>query len=142
MKPCLADVNVLLALLFKQHEHHAAARRWAEKLGPSEAWICRTVQFSVVRLLSTPAVVGAAAVPLSAAWNLMETLLQDERFNFAAEPEGLEAALPALFRYKTPTRSLAADIYPAAFAIASSRRLVTFDRGFAQFQGLETEILR
>ena len=35
--------------------------------------------------------VGTAAVPLSVAWNLVETLLQDQRFEFAPEPEGMDA---------------------------------------------------
>jgi predicted nucleic acid-binding protein len=33
------------------------------------------------------------------------------------------------------------DAYLAAFAITSDRKLVTFDRGFLEFPGLDVEIL-
>ena len=37
MKRCLADVNVLLPLLVRHHEHHELALRWFDGLAPGEA---------------------------------------------------------------------------------------------------------
>jgi len=141
MKQVLLDVNVLFALLFSQHEHHEIARRWANELSAGEAVVCRTVQFSVIRLLGNRSVVGPHAVSLSRAWALVSKVLEDERFEFAPEPEGIDEMLPRLFRCNSPALQLVADIYLAAFAIASSRRVASFDRGFVQFQGLEVEVL-
>jgi predicted nucleic acid-binding protein len=49
--------------------------------------------------------------------------------------------LPSLFRYRQPTPNLINDAYLAAFAIAGGYGLVTHDRGFAEFRGLDVEIL-
>ena len=72
---------------------------------------------------------------------MIETLLEDERVLFAGEPEGLDRILPTLLKYPVPTGKLVSDAYLAAFAIASSRRLVTLDGGLKQFKGLDTVIL-
>jgi predicted nucleic acid-binding protein len=37
MKRCLADVNVLLPLLVRHHEHYGLAFRWLDGLAPGEA---------------------------------------------------------------------------------------------------------
>jgi predicted nucleic acid-binding protein len=47
------------------------------------------------------------------------------------------AVIPKLLNYPVPTAKLISDAYLAAFAIASSRRLITLDRGFRQFPRLE-----
>jgi predicted nucleic acid-binding protein len=39
-----------------------------------------------------------------------------------------------------PTGKLVSDAYLAAFSVGSSRRLVTLDRGFLQFEELDVEI--
>lgn len=65
----------------------------------------------------------------------------DDRVWFLHEPPGLDSALPELFRYPIPTRRVIGDAYLAAFAICSERKIVTLDRGFVQFRGLEVEIL-
>ncbi len=47
----------------------------------------------------------------------------------------------ALVKYPVPTGKLVADAYLAAFAIASSRVLITLDRGFRQFKVPDVKIL-
>jgi predicted nucleic acid-binding protein len=87
------------------------------------------------------AVVGPGAVPASQAWIGLELLLEDERVEFLEEPPGLNSVWPTLFRYREPTPNLVNDAYLAAFAIAGGHKLVTRDRGFLEFRGLEVEIL-
>jgi toxin-antitoxin system PIN domain toxin len=141
MKRCLVDVNVILALLVRQHEHHRLARKWFDTLDANQAGLCRMVHLGIIRLLGNRAIMGDDALTASAAWNLLEELLGDERMELLAEPSNLDAVMPTLLNYPIPTGKLIADAYLAAFAICEDRRLVTLDRGFRQFRGLTVEIL-
>ena len=142
MKRCLVDVNVLLALVAQRHAHHSSARRWYGALAAGEAGLCRVVQLALIRLLNNASVMGDDALPAAAAWRLIEELLQDERLEFVEEPELIDSVLPTLFVHRMPTGKFVMDAYLAGFAMAGSRRLVTFDKGFEQFRGLELELLR
>jgi toxin-antitoxin system PIN domain toxin len=141
MMPCLVDVNVWLALLVAQHEHHRLVRRWFEQLAASQAGLCRVVHLAMIRLLANPAVVGRSAVSAASAWNLMSAILDDERVEFVSEPADLDEIFPTLLNYPVPTGKLVTDAYLAAFAIGTARRLVTLDRGFRQFRGLQVHLL-
>ena len=141
MKQCLVDVNIVLALLVAQHEHHNSAAAWFEKLFAGESLLCRFVQLGVVRLLSNATVMRNDALSPVAAWNLLQTLLEDERIDFVAEPPGLDSAVPPLLTYRVPTGKLVSDAYLAAFAIRGGFRLTTLDAGFTQFRGLDVELL-
>jgi len=141
MKPCLADVNVWFALLVIQHEHHKLARRWFDHLAADEAGLCRLVQLALIRLLANRSILGVHALSAAAAWDLLATLAADERTAFLAEPSQIDAVLPTLLQYPVPTGKLVTDAYLAAFAIGASRRLVTLDRGFRRFRGLQVDLL-
>ena len=141
MKQCLVDVNVLLALLVRQHQHHQLTRRWFDTLIRREAALCRMVHLALVRLLGNTALMGTTALSAAAAWGVVNELLEDERVEFIIEPQDLDSIMPSLLRYPIPTGKLVGDAYLAAFAIASSRRLVTLDRAFSQFRGLEVDLL-
>ena len=52
MKQTLVDVNVLLALVSRNHRHHAIANAWFDRQQAGEVALCRLVQLGVVRLLS------------------------------------------------------------------------------------------
>ena len=141
MKPCLADANIVLPLLVPAHIHHARVRQWFDGLDAGEFALCRFVQLAALRLLCNRAVMGDRAISGSAAVGIVSELLEDERVNFMHEPKGLDQVLPGLFRHAAPTSQLAADVYLAAFAISGEMRLVTIDRGFRQFRGLDLVLL-
>jgi toxin-antitoxin system PIN domain toxin len=141
MKRCLADVNVLLPLLVRHHEHHELALRWFDGLAPGEAVLCRFVQLALVRLLGNRTIMGKFAVSASAAWDLMAELMEDERLEFAAEPPLVDAVFPKLLRYAAPTNKLVGDAYLAAFSIAGQMRLTTVDKGFEQFRDVDLQLL-
>ena len=64
----LLDVNVLMALGWSNHEHHAAAHAW---LGSQGSWAtCALTETAFVRLSSNPAVVGGVIAPHQAAIGL------------------------------------------------------------------------
>lgn len=141
MQRSLVDVNVWLSLLVRQHEHHVTARKWYESLESSEAGLCRFVQLGLIRLLGNRSIMGADAVSATAAWGLVEELLGDERVEFVPEPPDIAMFLPSLLRYPVPTGKLVSEAYLAAFAMSSSRRLITLDAGYRQFPGLNVKLL-
>src|SRR5438552_2063173 len=95
MKRCLVDVNVVLALLVRQHVHHALARDWFASLGAREAGLCRLVQLALVRLLGNRSIMSNDAVSALVGWRLIEDLVQDERIEFLAEPPRIDSVLPS-----------------------------------------------
>ena len=141
MQRCLADVNVLLPLLVRHHEHHKTGLRWFDGLAPEEGVLCRFVQLALIRLLGNRSVMGEYAVSASAAWELMEALMEDERLIFAAEPTLVNSILPGLLKYPVPTNKLVGDAYLAAFSMAGQMRLATVDKGFKQFRGVNLELI-
>jgi hypothetical protein len=141
MKRCLADVNVLVPLLVRHHEHHELALRWFDGLAPGEAVLCRFVQWALVRLPGNRTIMGKYAVSASAAWDPIAELMEDERLEFAAEPPVVDAVLPKLLRYAAPTNRLVGDAYLAAFSIAGQMRLTSVDKGFEQFRDVDLHLL-
>ena len=141
MKPCLADANILLPLLLSEHEHHEPVLRWFDHLSAGQVHLCRVVHLTLIRLLGNPAILGKRALSASAAWTLIDELMEDERMEFAPEPSSLALVLPKLFRYSVPTNKLVGDAYLAAFAIAAQLRLATLDQGFQQFKEVDLELL-
>jgi toxin-antitoxin system PIN domain toxin len=141
MKRCLADVNVLLALLVRHHDHHVVARKWFDGLEAGEAGLCRMVQLAIIRLLGNTSMMADHAISAAVAWVLLEELLMDERMDFTEEPPLLDSVFPTLLKPRGPTSKLVGNAYLAAFAMASSRRMVTLDGGFRQFKGLDVELL-
>jgi len=75
------------------------------------------------------------------AWELYDLILSHERVGFSLEPPGLEAIWRKLTRSTQYSPSVWNDAYIAAFALACDFEVVTFDRGFAQFQDLRCTVL-
>jgi toxin-antitoxin system PIN domain toxin len=131
----LPDVNVWLALVHAGHPHHAAARRWwAARSGP--AWFCRVTMLGLVRLLAQPRVMGEAALDSHAALGVYADLASRPGVGLCPEAAGCDAAYQRLVDPRLPPRLLT-DAWLAAFATSARLRLVTFDRDFARFAGLE-----
>ncbi|MEZ5398518.1 MAG: TA system VapC family ribonuclease toxin [Bryobacteraceae bacterium] len=139
--PRLVDANVWLALLAPSHEHHAPVRDWYDTLEAGQAGLCRLVHLAVIRLLSNPKVMGPSVITTREAWDVLDSLMDDERVEMWAEPAGLAGVMPKLLRYPVPTPNMVTDAYLAAFAIARECRLATIDGGFDQFAGLRVERL-
>ena len=60
---------------------------------------------------------------------------------FLEEPPGLSAIWLTLFRDREPTPARVNDASLVAFAIAGGHKLVTHERGFLEFRGLDVEVL-
>lgn len=132
----LPDVNVWLALVHAGHPHHAAARRWWAERGAGPVWFCRVTMLGLVRLLAQPRVMGPGVLGASAAICVYAKIARAPGVGLLPEPASCEAAYQQLVRPELPARLLT-DAYLAAFAQSAGLRLVTFDRDFSRFAGLD-----
>lgn len=141
----LADSNVWLALALSKHAFHPAVRNWfARQKAPEGVSFCRSTQQSFLRLLTTSAVLAPYGIPpLSnmAAWSIYEGFRADRRVDWVEEPRGLEPQWKKLAGGAKSSPKLWMDAYLAAFAMAGGHRLVTTDKAFRQFKGLDLVLL-
>jgi toxin-antitoxin system PIN domain toxin len=129
------DANVWLALLWGRHAHSETARLWFEKAGDEQFLFCRFTQLTVLRLLTTEAIMGKDARTMSEAWGLWDRVWADSRIAFLAEPDGLEKEFRSRSRLPSRSPKVWADAYLLAFASVAGLKLVTFDRSLKPSRG-------
>jgi toxin-antitoxin system PIN domain toxin len=136
-------VNVWIAMTYGGHAHHNAAKAWFDDLEmDARVCFCRFTQLSLLRLLTTEAVMGADEVMTQRqAWEAYDEWLADGRVVFLEEPPNIDAAFRSLSGQRHPSPKTWPDSYLAAFASVSDLQLVTFDRGF-QGKTRQVTILR
>jgi len=122
MKAALLDVNVLLALAWPNHQHHAAAHGWFRREGHHGWATCALTQLGFVRLSSNPAYTAAAVTPAQAA-NLLRRLVAHRGHRYW---ESLPAPDPAMFGHVLGHQQVQ-DAYLVRLAERHRGRLATFD---------------
>jgi toxin-antitoxin system PIN domain toxin len=142
----LVDSSVWVALSIQEHVHHEVSRTWLEALEPSATLLfCRPTQQAFLRLFTTSALMGLYGlkpVTNQAAWARYTGLLADPRIALKRdEPEGTEVTWRRFASRPSASPKLWMDAYLAAFAVAGGYRLVTTDRAFRQFPGLDVTVL-
>lgn len=141
----LVDSNVWLALTLSKHVFHSSVHAWlAAETQAAELLFCRSTQQSLLRLLTTSAVLSPYGVPALTnrqAWELYELLMADSRIAWSDEPAGLESLWQKLAVSNMASPKQWMDAYLAAFAMAGGYQLVSTDRGFAQYPGLQFVLL-
>ncbi len=85
---------------------------------------------------------GKIVLSNTEAWRTFETIAQDSRIAFAPEPPDLDETWKSFALRKTSSPKLWMDAYLAAFAVCSGYQLVTADKVFTQFKGLEIHLLQ
>jgi toxin-antitoxin system PIN domain toxin len=141
----LADTNVWLALCLSGHEYHPAAVAWLQRMGSKEVLFCRSTQQSLLRLLTTAAVLrhyGNPPLTNAEALKLYHGLVADGRIEFVQEPANLDRYWYSLATQKMASPKVWMDAYLAAFAIAGGYRLVTIDLAFQQYGDLDLILLK
>ncbi|MBS1937134.1 MAG: type II toxin-antitoxin system VapC family toxin [Bacteroidetes bacterium] len=145
MKQFLPDVNVWFALSQVQHQHHGAAQAWLQGVhAPDKVAFCRPTQQGLLRLSSTAAIMalyGTGPITNVAAWRNYGVWLTDPVIEFADEPLHLGPAWEKFGAVRSASPKLWMDAYLAAFAVAGNFTLVTTDRAFKQFKGLDILVL-
>ena len=123
------DVNVWGALTYEGHVHHGVVALWLVGAGRDvRLFFCRITQLSLLRLLTTDAIMGREALNQRNAWRVYDRWLRDERIALLPEPAELERSFRRLTRSRLASPKDWADSYLAAFASRASLTLVTFDQ--------------
>ena len=132
----LPDLNVWLALAATQHPHHAQALTYWEQQASDRVLFCTVTALGLVRLLSQPKLMGASVLGSAEASALLQAFRRQPGVAMAApEHDGWDLFHTLLSSAELPAR-LQTDAYLAALVIANGWRLVSFDRDFERFKGL------
>jgi len=134
------DANVWLALLWSRHIHSDKAKEWFERSSEEKFLFCRITQITVLRLLTTAAVMGNDVKKMHEAWELWDQVSVDDRIEFLSEPEAIEHEFRRQSALRNPSPKVWADAYLLAFASVAGLKLVTFDRGLRS-RGAEVHVL-
>jgi toxin-antitoxin system PIN domain toxin len=137
----LPDVNIWLALTFDSHVHQPAAKTWFDALTDEVCFFCRMTQQGFLRLATNRHVFGMSALTLSEAWEKYDVYGSDPRVSFADEPANIEPTWRDYTERRVFSPKVWNDAYLAAFARTAGLELVTFDKGFAQYESLNCTIL-
>jgi toxin-antitoxin system PIN domain toxin len=135
MSLSLLDTNVWVSLANDRHQHHLLALAWFDKASSdASACFCRMTQNSFLRLLTLKALFEEDTMTNQQAIAAYRRLRQDPRVGWLGEPEGLEVHWFALASWRTPAPKRWMDAYLCTFARSVGAHLVTFDRGYLQFE--------
>ena len=141
----LLDTNIWLALAVSSHAFHAPAESWMKtQAHPKSTLFCRATQQSLLRLLTTEKVMdpfGLPAMTNSNAWAEFDRLMLDPRIFLAPEPSDLDKFWKGFTTRHTASPKMWMDAYLAAFAVAGNYKLITADKAFAQYPGLDLHVL-
>jgi uncharacterized protein len=132
----LADVNVLLALLWPLHVHHAAAQAWFAAQG-HRGWATNSItQLGVLRLLTNPAITKDA-VHASGALAALTDATQHPGHEFWPLDQPPTTTLPSSTTALTG-HSQWTDALLLRHAVERNGKLVTFDGGLSAIAGKES----
>jgi toxin-antitoxin system PIN domain toxin len=118
----LLDVNLLMALLWENHEHHIRARKWLGTV-PKFA-TCPIGQLGFIRVSSHP-LLGFGMVPEDAA-RILRRFISDPRHHFV--PDDVRCDDRALLTERMTSPNQVTDYYLATLARQHKLSLATFDK--------------
>ncbi len=122
----LLDVNLLLALLWENHEHHSAARRWFRSIGSFAT--CPVGELGFARVSSHP-LLGYGMSP-DHAFSVLRRFLKDPRHRFV--PDDLSCMDRVLRTDLMAGSSQVTDHYLVALARQHRLSLATLDEPLAK----------
>jgi len=133
----LLDVNVLVALLVPEHQHHATSMDWFATQASQNGWAtCAVTELGVIRV--------CAQLP-GGAWRAEVTadrllLLTATGRNYVFWPDAVPPAIMPEVRAATAGKQIT-DRYLLGLARRHGGRLITFDRALAVSGGSDVECL-
>jgi toxin-antitoxin system PIN domain toxin len=137
----LVDTNLLIYSTFAETPEHRRARSWLEERladGDGTVALCWPVVYAFVRLISSPKVFGAHAVPVGRGWATVTSYLAQPAVRIVTQGPGHEAIAADLARTPGLRSDDVPDIELAALAIEHGLVLASHDHGFRRFTGLRT----
>ena len=130
MNGYLLDVNVLIALTWPTHVHHAAARHWFDRNAASGWATCPVTQLGFVRVSSNPKIIRDAMAPREAV-AMLEQLFELPGHRFWTDEIAVTSvepfASPGFVEHRQMT-----DAYLLALAQQHDGKLTTLDKGVAE----------
>ena len=125
----LLDVNVLVALLVPEHEHHAAAQDWFAREALIHGWAtCAVTELGVIRVCAQ--LPGGAWLPEATADRLL--LLTAASREYAWWPDAVSPVVLPEVRAAATAKQVT-DRYLLGLARLNGGRVATFDRALAAF---------
>ncbi len=131
----LLDVNLLMALLWENHEHHTQARSWFK--GVSAFATCPVVQLGFARVSSHP-LLGYGLTP-ELAFGVLRQFIADPRHEFI--PDDLSCADRVVRTELMTGANQITDRYLVALARQHRLCLATFDAPLAKSYAGETGLV-
>jgi toxin-antitoxin system PIN domain toxin len=135
----LPDVNVLVALMWERHIHHAAARHWFAHLEGDVVATCSVTQTGFVRVSSNPKVLDDA-ITVREATAILSALVNREDHRFLPDERGY-IDNPLVPHDRLVGHRQVTDAHLIAIARAHDARVVSFDQGFAALGGSSVQAL-
>jgi uncharacterized protein len=126
----LLDVNVLVALAWPNHTHHAAARRWFRSERSSGWATCPLTQSGFITVSSNPRFTPEAKSPQEAALLLRHMIMLPGHVFWNDDISLLEEKWLPIRRIVTHQQ--VSDAHILAVALRHGGRLATFDRAIAR----------
>jgi hypothetical protein len=132
----LLDVNVWVALAVESHIHHARAEQYWRNEADSKIAFTTVTCLGLTRIVSNAKIAEGRALTVPEAWTLYVRWREQPFVTFLHEPKSCQVTLASIVRTGLVSPARWTDAYLAAFAISAGVRLVTFDRDFRNFPGL------
>jgi uncharacterized protein len=133
----LLDTNVLIALSWPHHVHHAKAHEWFHGTG-RKAWAtCALIQIAFIRISSNPKIISDAVAPREAL-EVLKRIVDVPGHHFwpdtiaATDAKAFTSAAFVSHRQVT-------DAYLLSLAQHHGGKLATFDNGIAELIEANTE---
>jgi hypothetical protein len=123
----LLDVNVLVALAWPSHVHHAAARAWFSAKARAGWATCPLTQLAFVRISSNPAIIRDAVRP-GQSHGVLKEMTAHPGHRFWSDDINVAGA-DFVFSTSLAGHRQVTDAYLLALARHNKGRLATFDRG-------------
>ena len=138
----LPDLNVWLALASPTHQHHSIAVAYWEEQASQQVLFCTVTALGLVRLVMQPKVMGDAVLTAADASALLDQFVQQPGVSHAQPSSEGWDVFHGFMRQADLSPRLCTDAHLAALAITNQWRLVSFDRDFHLFPGLNLLQLR
>lgn len=133
----LLDVNVLIALAWPRHEHHASAQRWFARHARHGWGSCAMTQSAFVRITSQPGFGGQSKSMAESAGVLRGILARPAHayvpLDFSFD-EVLDRCTGGVVGHRQVT-----DAYLLTAAMRAGMKLLTFDSGIGALLASDTE---
>jgi uncharacterized protein len=130
VRVALLDVNVLIALAWPNHVHHALARAWFRERGPAGWATCAATQVGFVRVSSNPVLGVLTRRPLEAL-ALLTRLVALPGHEFWPDDVDL-TRLAWLHDAPLSGHRQVADLHLVALAVARDGCVATLDRALGE----------